>query len=122
MTAANLDLDIEQGATFTRVFSFFDSSGAPIDVSLWTFRGQIRAYESAATVLASFAFVNGPLAYQTTCTISDTDTSAIPVIQTGVDPNRVVRVCIYDIETEKPDTTVDRIFQGYANVSGEVTR
>lgn len=55
--AGENDFDCVRGDTFTRRLTYRDSSGAAIDVSSWTFAGQVRTDPDAADpALADFAF------------------------------------------------------------------
>lgn len=124
MGAASLDLEIEQGASFERVLTVRDSLNAPIILTGWVFRGQVRRTYSSEEILASF-----------TCTVLDqvtdpgkmtirltaAETSAIPV-ESAIGPNlREVRY-LYDLEADAGGGTVYRILQGGAVISPEVTR
>lgn len=125
MAAATLDLvddlRIEQGATWTRVFTFVDGNDDPIDVTGWTFRGQVRKSFNSTTALADFSFSASDADNKKVFTITDTETAGIPVNPpTGNARNS--SFYLYDIEAVKDDGTVERLFQGKAEVSPEVTR
>jgi len=124
MGAANLDLTIEQGATFSRTLTLKDAQGVKLDLTGWTFRGQVRTSLAAVSSLASFSFA---VANQTTnpgevsFSLSATTTAGIPATQPS-DPSRPDTVYIYDIEAVDAATTVYRLLQGQVYVSPEVTR
>lgn len=118
------DLLIEQGATFERTLTIKDSEGVAIDITGWTFRGQIRKTYSDTTVIESFNFTikdqitdkGKVLMY-----LTDSETEAIPVLPaTGLSftPTRYV----YSVEAENDDNFVYRLLQGICIVSPEVTR
>ena len=124
MGAAKLDINIEQGATFSMSCTMKDSAGATVDLTGWTFSGKIKETLASSSSVASFTIT---LANQITdqgeftITLSAATTAAIPV---NVRPNqdRILTQYFYDIEATKPDTTIDRIFEGKAFVSPEVTK
>ncbi len=51
VSAARLDLVMEQGATFERNLYYKDTDGNPIDISGWTAEMQIREYKNSSTAL-----------------------------------------------------------------------
>lgn len=128
MSAASLDITIEQGSTFFRTVTIKDENNQPVDLNGETIRGQIRAKADSTTVLATFTCT---LLNQTTnmgqftWTLSAELTAALPI---GEQPTptttrtRKDNVLVYDLERVKVDTTVERIFQGAVTVSPEVTR
>lgn len=125
MAAATLDLvdslRIEQGATWTRVFTFLDENDDPIDVTGWEFRGQVRRSYNSNDALAEFSFTASDADNKKVFTITDTETTDIPVLPpTG--NSRTSSFYMYDIEAVKEDGTVERLFQGKAEISPEVTR
>lgn len=125
MAAASLDLvddlRVEQGATWERTFTFSDENNDPIDVSAWTFRGQIRSTYNSDTILAEFEFAAGNSTDEKIFRITDEETTEIPVLSpTGT--GRKLSEYMYDIEAEKPDGSVERLFEGKVEVSPEVTR
>ena len=52
--SANLDFELDQGASFEYLMTFTDENAAPVDVSSWTFSGQIKRREDDTDALASF--------------------------------------------------------------------
>ena len=124
MGAANLDLTIDQGATFSRTLTLKDAQGVKLDLTGWTFRGQVRTSLAAVSSLASFSFA---VANQTTNPgevsfgLTAATTAGIPATQPS-DPSRPDTVYIYDIEGVDAATTVYRLLQGQVYVSPEVTR
>lgn len=124
MAAGKLNLNIEQGATFFKTFTLKDSLGVEINLTGYTFSGKIRQRYDAPSVVATFtcAVLNQTsFEGQFTITLTAAETAAIPV-----DPSKTVlrdlTEYLYDIEAIKPDSTVDRILEGKALVSPEVTR
>ena len=132
MSASNVDLLIEQGATFERTITISDANCVPMDITGWEFRGQIRRTYSDTTVLASFSFtiqdqVTKP--GQVLMFMSATTTAAIPVNPASDSstscistPNLKPTNYVYDVEAETSSDFVYRILQGLAIVSPDVTR
>ncbi len=119
--ANTLDIEIKQGETFQRLLSFTDSLNAPIDITSWTFAGQIRQTYSSTTILASFTFDNTGLPNnQIYMKLSAVQTSAITVPKAS-SYERTITNYTYDVEASQP-IVVERILQGTANISPEVTK
>ena len=117
MPAGTLDLEIEQGATFTKVLTWKDSEDVPINLSGFQARMQIRTTEEAADPPAlALTTVNGRIALggiagTITLLISATDTSAI-----------TAGSYVYDLELESGGGTVTRLVKGAVTVDREITR
>lgn len=120
--AAKWDICIDQGATWTKEIAFTDANNAPVDVSAWTWQGQIRAYADAPAVLATFVFSPGSATNKIYVSLSAAVTAALPVPPSGKSPVRKVAVYIYDMEADQGAGVIERIFQGSASVSAEVTK
>jgi len=124
MSAGNSDLYVEQGATFQRTLTFKDPSNALVDITGWVFTGQIRKRYDSPDVIASFTFA---IQDQTTAkgqvlmTMSPADTLAIPVDKSSGVTKRITKYA-YDVQVLIPGGEVDRVIEGIANVSPEVTR
>lgn len=125
MAAGNLDILVEQGATFSMRLVLSDSVGSGIDLTGWTFRGQIRSKYDSGTILASFTATIDPDQVTNPGAVdfemADTVTEAITVLP-ATNYNKKNTPYAYDIEGEDPDGNVYRIVQGVANISPEVTR
>ena len=105
----------EQGATFTREITWLDAVGAPIDLTAYTARMQVRATASSASTLLSLTSGDGDItlggiAGTITITISATATAAV-----------AAGCYVYDLELVD-GSTVYRILQGDFTVDAEVTR
>lgn len=57
--AAQYNFTIEQGATFTRSFTYKDSTGSPINLTNYTAQGQVRQAVESGSVLLEFSTANG---------------------------------------------------------------
>lgn len=123
MAAAELDLYIEQGAKFYRTLTL-KSANVPIDITGYSFRGQIRKSQSDSTILASFSFnILNQVSFtgQVEMTMSDAVTSSLPVPTATSFVRKTIKY-IYDVEVVNSSGVVDRMLQGSAEVSPEVTR
>lgn len=124
MAAGNYSFTIEQGTTFTRVFKYKDENGAPVDLTGYDVRMQIRSSFDSA-VLASLTSGSGDFVVsvppdaadgvtdknQIKLTISATNTAAYTFDQ-----------ALYDIELESETGVVTRLLQGKIKLSREVTK
>lgn len=122
MSAGVYDLCINQGATFTRIFTWFagtccgqfvaGSEPAPVDITGYTAAMQIRAFPGASIVLydATADLVLGGVAGTITLTISATDTEGF-TWWNGV----------YDLLLTSPTGFVTRLLMGSVTVSPGVT-
>lgn len=114
--AANYDITIDQGATFSFTFIYKDANGDRVDLTDYTARMQIREYYSSATPVLELSTDEesielGGTAGTVTITATDEQTRDI-AIDSGV----------YDIELYSPTFRTIRLLQGKVFVSPEVTR
>ena len=115
MAAGIYDILIEQGATFTMNATWKDSNDAPINLSGYSARMQIRETFDSTATLVSLASGSGITLGGTlgtiAVTIADTVTKDLPV-----------RGCVYDLELVSSGGVVTRLLQGSVTISPEVTR
>lgn len=117
----NDDIRIKQGATFEAGITI-DENGSPVDITGWTFRGQIRPTYSSSTLTVSFTIaITDALNGEALMSLTATQTALIPVNPATGYRKRVTNFA-YDVEAVKPDGTVYRIAEGAAEVSPEVTK
>lgn len=123
MGAANLDFEIEQGASFYRKLTIKDSVPALVDLTGYVYSGQIRTGPGQTPILASFSF---NILNQATnkgeveVTLTPADTAALPIKkQSG--PGRSDISYAYDIFVTYPNGTKDRVLYGKVKVSPRVT-
>ena len=114
MGAGILDIVIEQGATFERVIRVTDPAGVAVNLtSVTSVRGQVRrnvaATDSYAFELSVTNAASGIVAWGMTSTVS----ASIPVTSE--------QSWSYDIELVR-GTNVERLLQGVATISPEITR
>ena len=124
MAAAELEILIEQGATFLRTLTFKDDTDTPIDLTGDSFRGMVRLTTDAATPVAEFTCTllnQGTNPGEVTIELTPAETSAIPV-DAQSKPQRKSKQYAYDIEWVKASGDVERVLQGIAVVSPEATK
>lgn len=123
MSAANVTLPIEQGGSLRYQAVLKDANGAPIDLTGWTFRGQIRKLYSASEKICDLTLeLNSPATDGVLWIIlTAAQTAAIPVDAAST-YRKTKTTYAYDVEAVRPDTTVIRVLEGAAEISPEVTR
>jgi hypothetical protein len=113
--AGTHDIVCDQGATFTRVFTWEDSTGVPVNLTGYTARMQVRDTITAASTLFSFTTENGGISLGGTA-------GTITVTASATTTAAVAAGCyVYDLELIS-GATVYRLVQGQFTVDGEVTR
>ena len=116
MSAARLNLKIEQGATFSHRLFWKDASRTPIDLTGYLARMHVREDKSSVGILTELTIANnritlGGVNGTIDLSITATDTAAITWLR-GV----------YDLELESPTGVVTRLVEGTVIVATEVTR
>jgi hypothetical protein len=124
MSAANYDILIEQGATFTMTLTLKDVSQTPINLTGLAFRGKLKKDFADLAAIADFAFTvldqNIPdNVGKVIVTLTATQTAGINAPAKGT--TRTLTTLVYDIETQDGIGFVTRWLQGLAKVSPEVT-
>jgi hypothetical protein len=116
MSASIYNINIEQGATFTRTITWKDSANVAINLTGYTARMQIRERVESSTALVSLTHSSGitlgGAAGTVVITITATQTDALPNMKKGV----------YDLELVSAGGIVTRLLQGEVVVSPQVTR
>jgi hypothetical protein len=113
--AGTHDIVCDQGSTFTRVFTWQDSTGVPINLSMYTGRMQVRATIDNASTLLSLTTENGGIALGGAA-------GTITVTATATQTAAVAAGCyVYDLEMVT-GAVVTRLVQGQFTVDAEVTR
>jgi hypothetical protein len=125
MAAAEQDILIEQGASFSMFMTVRDESFRPIDITEYTFRGKIKKDFSDSAAQAEFTFVKLDQTQEASkgkveITLTPTQTSAISTNSKGL--SRTIVKMVYDIESQTPAGFVTRWLQGIAKISPEVTK
>lgn len=119
MTAAKLDLAIEQGATWRHTLQLKSGDGesAPaLDLTGYSARMQLRANVLSESVLLELTNANArititPLAGTLDLLVSAADTGSMTYTK-----------AVYDLEIESAGGEVTRVLQGSVTVSRQVTR
>jgi hypothetical protein len=107
-----VELNIEQGATFSTEVTINDINGNPKDLENYTVRSQIRKSYYSTTAINFDISIDSPSDGLITMEISAANTS-------NISPGRYV----YDTVIEENSTgVVTRIFEGIATVLPSVTR
>jgi hypothetical protein len=121
MPAGTYDMYIEQGATLNLSVTYTDNEGAPIDLTGYLGRGQIRYKPSDSTVLGAFMVgVDEPTA-SGIVSITLPATALEGVVLPCTDSRENVRA-VYDIELYEAGGNVIRLLAGNAYISPEVTK
>ena len=112
MGADTLDLIIEQGATFEKILTLYDSAGVLRDLTGYTGRMMARTTIDAVSTVISLTSPTDIVISGGTITINiDAATTAAYTFTT----------LVYDLEIEKA-SKVTRVVQGSITLSKEVTR
>jgi|LauGreDrversion4_2_1035121.scaffolds.fasta_scaffold00642_3 hypothetical protein len=114
--AAKYDIVCDQGATFSRIFTWQDDAANPVNLTGYTARMQVRDEADSSTAALSLTTENsritlGGTAGTITLLVSATDTAAV-----------VAGEYVYDLEIVSGAGTVTRLIQGCFTVDAEVTR
>ncbi len=125
MAAAEQDILIEQGASFSMFMTVRDESFQPIDITEYTFRGKIKKDFSDSAAQAEFTFVKLDQTQEASkgkveIKLTPTQTSEIQTNSKGL--SRTIVKMVYDIESQTPAGFVTRWLQGIAKISPEVTK
>lgn len=111
MAAGKYNILIQQGATFNLSVIMKDGYGAVTDLSGYTARSQIREKVDSPTPLVTI-----------TCSIPTPQNGRILMtIPAATTTALNYKSAVYDLEIEK-DGVIDRVLQGNAVLSKEVTR
>ena len=117
MPAADIDLTIEQGATWSLPLTYQTTNGTAINLTGSLVRMQARQSYAANITIISLSTATGGITFTSAANgtfaalISANDTANLPP---GIYP--------YDLELVLPDGTVARLLSGSISVSAEVTR
>lgn len=114
--AATYDFAIDQGADLSKVFTWNDTDGDPIDLTDWTARMQIRRSFGSTTALLELTTENGGIALGGS---AGTITVVITDAQSALLTPATLK---YDLEMISPSGVVERLLQGAITNRPEVTR
>lgn len=128
MSASLYDIEIEQGATWSKQLTWKDDSGAPINLTGYLARMQIRkSYSDGSaqiSLTSSSGIVLGGSAGTIAITITDELTAALVIdySQLFMQNGKKALQYWYDLELESAGGVVTRLLQGSAFIYPEVTR
>jgi len=110
--AAKANIYVDQGTTFTTYLNVSGTNEAPIDLTGYTFLGQIRKwYTSSSAVNFNINTVNGP---------------SNGVIEISLDANTTTTLdygrYVYDVKMTDTGGNVTRIVEGILTVNPEVAK
>jgi len=111
--SGKLDIEIEQGASFSRLITITDADNNPVDISGDTFAGQVRKHPKQDIIEGAFTFQ-----FHT----DGTDGKIVILMDNETTASMTYGKCVYDIEWTKSSGTVVRLLEGAINVTPEVTR
>lgn len=119
-----LDLKVRQGATAGRftVTLRNSSTGAPVNITDWIFRGQIR--KTPSSMLSEGA----TMSYEITDAANGilvfwfTDEETIKLVADPASPTAPASTYVWDMEAELPNGDVRPVFYGNVRVLREVTK
>jgi len=121
MPAANYNLTIEQGATFSLPLQFLQSDGVtPVNLTGYTFAAKLRLSASDPNVLATFTTTVTPLTGSVVLSLTATETAGLTVEPSGT-AVRKITTAAWDLEMTVGSTKY-RVMQGIAKISPEVTK
>lgn len=107
-----IDFDLVRGDDFAMTLAFKDIDGSTLDVSGWSFLGQVRADPDTPTVLAEFAFdTTNAISGIVVCSLAASDTADF-----------FGRFVCYDIQLTTDMGFVRTAPRGRLNVFKDVTR
>lgn len=116
MAAATHDILIEQGATFLLNLVWKDSLGAPINLTGYTARMQVRHKITDASPLLTFTTENGGITLGGVAgTIAVTGSATLTDALT-------VKSGVYDLELVSGTGVVTRLIEGSVTITPQVTR
>lgn len=114
MLAGQLDLVVEQGATFTLSLFYQDDTGAAVDITGRTARMQLRKTDHTGHIDIELTTENGRIAI-------DGPRGLIALSIAATDTAGMSGAGVYDLELVN-GALVERVLQGAYTVSPEVTR
>lgn len=119
--AQTLNLSVDQGTHFKRVLTFTDGATPtpnPIDLTGYSFKGQVRTKFGVATASFDFQF--------TIRTQSGADLGKVEMFLEPADTASIalkdVTKFVYDVEMTNASLEVKRVFQGTLTLLPEVTK
>lgn len=118
-------LYIDQGATYSNLIVWTDSTGAAKNLYSYSAKMELRASYASNTAVTTLSTANGEITTSSdgkiTLFLDAERTAALPVdyTQTAKPPKTEY---VYDLELTSPDGVTIRLLYGTVVVTGEVTR
>ena len=122
MTTNTKDIAMDQGSTFTYVFTLLNATGAVFDLTGYDARLQVRKTFGATSSLISCTLANGKLSITAPNIIN---LNLLPSDTSGIRFNAVdddTLDCVYDLEIVSPASAVYKPARGTFTLNREVTR
>lgn len=118
MPAQTVDLDIEQGSTFTRDFQWVLSDGVtPRDITGYVLRMQIRSAQKSPAIVSLTSVASAGI------TITDAVNGRFTIKITDEQTDMfAVASAKYDLEVEFPTGDVKRLMQGSVAIDPNITQ
>lgn len=111
-----LDIVVEQGATFDVTLTWKDSAGDPIDITGYSARMDIRANIDEDTAIHSMTSANGDI-------VLGDAAGTIQLLITAADTEAFdFQTAVYDLELISGAGAVTRLIKGCIELDKEVTR
>ena len=110
------DFTLEQGATFKLELEWIDNNDAPVNLTGYTARMQIRYKKKTGDLATSLTTENGLITLY-----PDTGVIELEIEATETEILSIGK-SVYDLELESADGIVYRVMEGVVTISGEVTR
>jgi hypothetical protein len=124
VSAGKYNMTICQGSDYILGLTIKDAAGVEIDLTGYTFTGQIRKTVSDSTVQASFSFTildQVTLTGRVDVTLAAAISSAM-LLDKSTKSNRTITVMTYDLESDDGLGNRKRWLEGIVNISPEATR
>lgn len=115
MSAAIIDLNVDQGSTYTLPLTYRDPNNNTVDISGYSARMQLRKTISQETPDLS-------LVSPTSITVGTTNGQILVTMSAEQTGGLTSKKYVYDLEIESPSGVVTRLIQGNIFVSPQVTR
>lgn len=116
MVAGSHDITIEQGATFKLNIIWRDPAEAPINLTGYTARMQVRQRYASDDPLLNLTTENGGI------TLGGVAGTIAVVASAAATADISVRAGVYDLEVVSAGGEVTRLIQGCVTITPEVTR
>lgn len=124
MSAGTYNINAEQGATYSKLFTLTNSAGDLIDLTGYTARLQVREKYSSEVKLLDLTTENGGIALggaAGTVTVLATATQMAAITVPDLPGTPPKRSAVYDLELIT-GSTITRLLQGKFDITREVTR